>query len=147
MIAAYLGRETSNATARLYRNHGDGTFEDASAEAGVDDNMLTMGSNFGDLDNDGFLDFYVGTGEPDLDSLVPNRMFRNDGGKRFRTSPPPVVSDTCRRGTASPSGDLDADGDQDIYTVMGGAYPADVAYDALYLGRDPLGGVVGSSRW
>ena len=42
-----------------------------------------MGANFGDLDNDGFLDFYLGTGAPSFATLVPNCMFRNDGGRRF----------------------------------------------------------------
>ena len=39
-----------------------------------------MGCRFGDLNNDGWLDFYVGTGAPDLAMLVPNRMFRNVEG-------------------------------------------------------------------
>jgi hypothetical protein len=39
--------------------------------------------NFGDLDNDGWLDLYVGTGNPDLRSIIPNRMFRNVEGRRF----------------------------------------------------------------
>ena len=39
--------------------------------------MLPMGSNFGDLDNDGFLDFYLGTGYPDYEALMPNVMYRN----------------------------------------------------------------------
>jgi len=38
-----------------------------------------MGSNFGDIDNDGYLDMYLGTGNPDYKSLVPNRLFRNMG--------------------------------------------------------------------
>ena len=42
-----------------------------------------MGSNFGDLDNDGWLDFYLGTGAPDYSVLVPNRMFKNVAGRRF----------------------------------------------------------------
>lgn len=42
-----------------------------------------MGSNFGELDNDGFLDFYVGTGDPDLRALMPNRMFRCVNGEHF----------------------------------------------------------------
>src|SRR2546430_9500043 len=32
----------------------------------------------------GFLDFYLGTGDPDLATIIPNRMFRNDGGKHFQ---------------------------------------------------------------
>ena len=42
-----------------------------------------MGSNFGDLDNDGYLDFYLGTGYPDYRSIMPNVMYRNQSGKRF----------------------------------------------------------------
>ena len=37
----------------------------------------------GYLDGDGFLDFYLGTGNPNYDSLVPNLMLLNDSGKRF----------------------------------------------------------------
>jgi hypothetical protein len=42
-----------------------------------------MGSNFGDFDNDGYLDFYLGTGSRNYRMLVPNRMFKNVDGKRF----------------------------------------------------------------
>ena len=45
-----------------------------------------MGHNYGDLDNDGWLDFYCGTGDPDFRTLIPNRMFRNaNGGNSSRT--------------------------------------------------------------
>jgi len=45
--------------------------------------MFAMFVNFGDLDNDGYLDFYVDSGAPDFSTIVPNRMFRNVNGKRF----------------------------------------------------------------
>jgi hypothetical protein len=45
--------------------------------------FATMGSNYGDFDNDGWLDMYLGTGEPSLVMLLPNRMFKNVGGERF----------------------------------------------------------------
>ncbi len=44
---------------RLWRNRGDGTFEDVAASAGVDDAWNDMGAAFGDYDNDGDLDLYV----------------------------------------------------------------------------------------
>ena len=69
---------------RLYRNRGDGTFEDVTKAAGLNKVLAAMALNYGDLDNDGWLDFYAGTGTPDLGMLVPNRMFRNDAGKRFQ---------------------------------------------------------------
>ena len=37
----------------------------------------------GDLDYDSWLDFYIGTGDPNLRALMPNRMFRNVSGERF----------------------------------------------------------------
>ena len=68
---------------KLYHNMHDGTFKDVSAEAHLDRAILTMGANFGDLDNDGWLDVYLGTGDSTYQALLPNRMFRNDRGRRF----------------------------------------------------------------
>ena len=45
--------------------------------------MAPMGCNFGDIDNDGYLDIYLGTGWISTSSLVPNLMFKNVGGERF----------------------------------------------------------------
>ena len=56
---------------RLYRNNRDGTFSDITELTQLDKALYSMGCNFGDLDNDGWLDFYVGTGAPDLRSVVP----------------------------------------------------------------------------
>ena len=86
-VAPYFGQETSATTNRLYRNLGDGTFEDVTAAAALDRMMLAMGANYGDLDGDGFLDIYLGTGEPAMTTLVPNVALRNSpddaGGRRF----------------------------------------------------------------
>ena len=49
--------------AKLYHNNHDGTFTDVSKQAHLDKVILGMGINYGDLDNDGWLDFYVGTGQ------------------------------------------------------------------------------------
>ena len=57
----------------LYRNNRDGTFTDVAHEVHLDRAILTMGSNFGDLDNDSWLDVYLGTGEPSYQALLPNR--------------------------------------------------------------------------
>ena len=50
---------------------------------GLDMVFATMGSNYADFDNDGFLDLYLGTGEPSFATLIPNRMFKNVAGRRF----------------------------------------------------------------
>ncbi len=61
---------------RLYHNLGPDGFRDVSAEVGLDRAMAPMGANFGDIDNDGFLDIYLGTGDMSYEGLVPNLMFR-----------------------------------------------------------------------
>ena len=81
--------------------------------------IYAMGSNFGDLDNDGWLDFYVGTGNPDLRSVIPNRMFRNVEGKRFEEVTLPGGFGHIQKGHGAAFADLDRDGDQDVYMVIG----------------------------
>lgn len=79
----YLGLKHGGESPRLYENNKDGTFSDVTQAANMNHPLLTMGSNFGDLNHDGYLDFYAGTGDPDYRSVQPNRMFLNKGGQRF----------------------------------------------------------------
>jgi len=132
VAADYLGRPVAAEKARLYRNNGDGTFTDVSKECGVNKVLLTMGCNFGDLDNDGWLDFYVGTGAPSLATLVPNRMFRNDGGKRFQDVTTAGGFGQLQKGHGVAFGDINNDGTQDIYSVVGGAVEGDTFHHQLF---------------
>ncbi|MFZ5495036.1 MAG: CRTAC1 family protein [Verrucomicrobiota bacterium] len=125
VAADYLGRPHPGQKAKLYRNNGDGTFTDFSRDAGVSRVLHAMGANFGDLDNDGWLDFYVGTGDPDFATLIPNRMFRNDGGRRFQDVTTSGGFGQLQKGHGIAFGDLDNDGDQDIYSAVGGAVQDD----------------------
>ncbi len=132
VAAEYLGRPGRDERPRLYRNNGDGTFTDVAQDMSLDHVMYSMGSNFGDLDNDGWLDFYVGTGDPNLRALMPNRMFRSDGGRRFLEVTASGGFGHLQKGHGVAIGDLDHDGDQDIYAVMGGAFEGDEAMNVLF---------------
>ncbi len=132
VVSEYLDLPTEAARCRLYRNRGDGTFEDVSRRTGFDRVLLAMGANFGDIDNDGFLDAYFGTGEPALYTLVPNVVLRNDGGRRFQDVTTAGGFGSIQKGHGIAFGDLDNDGDQDIYANMGGAYSGDVYQNILF---------------
>ena len=121
--------------AHLYRNTGDGkgTFQDVSEKVGLANKAIyAMGSNFGDLDNDGWLDFYIGTGNPDLRSIIPNRMFRGVDGKRFEEVTLEGGFGHLQKGHATAFADLDRDGDEDVFMVIGGAYAGDVFTSVLF---------------
>lgn len=132
IVADMLGLPSPGERAKLYRNRGNGTFEDVSAAVGLNRVLHTMGSNFGDLDNDGWLDFYLGTGDPNFATLIPNKMFRNDGGKRFQDITTSGGFGTLQKGHAVSFADLDNDGDQDVYEDLGGAYFGDQYPNALF---------------
>ncbi len=129
---SYLKLPNRAETPRLYRNNHDGTFRDVTREVGLDRAILVMGSNFGDLDNDGFLDLYLGTGEPDYRALLPNRMFRNAGGKRFQDVTTSGGFGHLQKGHGVSFADFDNDGDLDVFAKMGGAYEGDTAHSVLF---------------
>lgn len=128
----YLSGKPGSATSRFYENDGKGSFTDRTTSAGLNKVMLSMGCNFGDLDNDGHLDFYTGTGEPDLRSLMPNRMFRNNGDGTYSEVTTEGRFGHLQKGHAIVFGDIDNDGDQDVYEVMGGAFEGDGFPNVLY---------------
>lgn len=117
----------------LYKNNGDGTFVNLAEEAKLKTPLMPMGTNFGDLDNDGFPDFYVGNGDIDFNDLVPNRMFRNAGGKFFQDVTTSGGFGHLQKGHGIAFVDMDNDGDQDVYVVMGGSYSGDSFQNALFI--------------
>jgi hypothetical protein len=132
VAADYLGLPSAGTRPKLYRNNRDGTFRDGTAAARLNRVTLTMGANFGDLDNDGWLDSYLGTGDPEYSTLVPNRMFRNADGKFFQDVTTAGGFGHLQKGHGISFADFDHDGDQDIYAVMGGFFAGDAYYNALF---------------
>lgn len=134
IVREYLGQKdkAKGERPRLYRNNKDGTFTDVSREAHLDRLLLTMGANFGDLDNDGWLDFYVGTGAAPFTNIVPNQMFRNHGGQYFENVTTSGGFGHLQKGHGVAFGDIDNNGNQDVFEVIGGAYTADRFWSALF---------------
>lgn len=118
---------------RIYQNNGNGTFTNVSDKLQLNQPAFAMGANFGDIDNDGWLDFYLATGNPNYRSLIPNKLFRNIGGKRFVDVTNSSRTGNLQKGHGVSFGDLDNDGDQDLYVQMGGAYKGDHYPNLFYL--------------
>ena len=132
VVRSYLGMPFAAERSRLYRGDGAGHFTNVAGKQGL--NLLTfaMGSNFGDLDNDGWLDFYLGTGFPYYEGLMPNLMYRNRGGTGFANVTTAGGFGHLQKGHAVVFADLDDDGDQDVLEQLGGQYPGDAFGNVLY---------------
>ena len=133
----FLGLTVEGDRARVFRNNRDGTFTDVAPELGLNRALYAMGVNYGDLDNDGYLDVYIGTGAPDLRALIPNRMFLNRAGARFEDVTFDGGFGHLQKGHGIAFADLDRDGDQDIYAVMGGAVEGDAFPNVLFENPNP----------
>jgi hypothetical protein len=94
-----------------------------------------MGANFADIDGDGWLDFYLGTGYPDYEGLTPNVLYKSVGGKRFVDVTFAAGVGHIQKGHGIAFFDFEEDGDLDIFAQMGGAFPGDAFADALF--RNP----------
>jgi ASPIC and UnbV/FG-GAP-like repeat len=132
VVASYLGLPVySEDHPHLYHNLGTGGFREVSREAGLARPMPTMSVNAGDIDNDGDLDLYLGTGWMSLSGLVPDLMYVNVGG-RFEDVTESTGTGHLQKGHGVSFADWDEDGDLDLFVVLGGGYPGDRGYNALF---------------
>jgi tetratricopeptide (TPR) repeat protein len=125
VIRGYLGSPTSAETSKLYRNMHDGTFQDVTAAAGLDKVFMPMGSGFGDVDNDGYLDIYLGMGQPSFATLMPHVLLRNNAGKNFVDITASSGTGEVNKGHGISFADMERNGHEDIVAEIGGAVPAD----------------------
>ena len=132
VVKGLLGQPHQRYSNRLFHNVNGKLFEDKTKSAGLDLVFMTMGSNYGDFDNDGFLDMYLGTGTPDLTTLVPNRMLKNVGGGRFADITASSGTGNLQKGHGVSCADWDRDGDVDIFIEMGGVSFADRYHNILF---------------
>ncbi|HEY6944883.1 MAG TPA: FG-GAP-like repeat-containing protein [Candidatus Acidoferrum sp.] len=124
-VRTYLGLPHNAGTLKLYKNLGNGTFRDVTAETGLDKVFMPMGANFGDIDNDGFLDMYLGNGNPSYASVLPHVLLRNHDGKYFVDVTASSRTGELHKGHGVAFADLQRRGYEDIVTETGGAVPGD----------------------
>ncbi|HMV70130.1 MAG TPA: CRTAC1 family protein, partial [Myxococcota bacterium] len=132
LASVFHQSEDAFETMKLYHNTPAG-FVDVTAEVGLDDVHSTMGGGFGDLDMDGFPDIYLGTGGTSYDAIEPNIAYHNSGGVRFLDVTSSVGMGHLQKGHGVCFGDIDEDGDEDLWADIGGAFPGDRFGNALFL--------------
>jgi hypothetical protein len=132
VVKGLVGQPHNQLSNRLFHNQKGQGFGAKTNNAGLNMVFEAMGCNFGDLDNDGFLDFYVGTGDTDLSGLMPNRMFKNVDGKRFADITASSGTGNLQKGHGVSFADWDRDGDLDIFVEMGGVTSGDKYHNILF---------------
>jgi hypothetical protein len=139
------GYKTGHSTFLLQRG---GRFE-AHDEffAGGDMPMSTMGANYGDLDNDGCLDVYLGTGNPEPWFILPNLMYLGeqvDGRCTGRLRNVSMLNGfgNVQKGHGIVFFDFDGDGDQDVYSSLGGMWPSDPWVSQMFVNESAT-----ANRW
>jgi hypothetical protein len=134
-MRTYLGLPHSVGTMKLFKNMRNGTFSDVTEAVGLNKVFMPMGANYGDVDNDGFFDFYLGTGNPSYGTLAPNVLLRNKGGKSFVDITVSSGTGELHKSHGIAFADLENNGNEDIVVQMGGAVPSDA--HALRVFRNP----------
>lgn len=112
----------------LFRNRGNGTFEDVTQLAGVSDFSNSKAALFADYNNDGLLDLYV------VNDGADNRLFRNNGDGTFTDVAQAAGVVAPFAAHSASFGDFDNDGDLDLY-VSGASF---LPEDSLRLAFGPL---------
>jgi hypothetical protein len=103
-------RLASRARHQLYRNRGNGTFDDVTARSGIQHRDYGMGACAGDYDNDGWIDLYV-------TNFGPNVLYRNRGDGSFADETRAARVADPRWSASCAFADLDKDGDLDPFVV------------------------------
>ncbi len=135
-VAFALGMQAENASRpRLFRNLGVRGFGEIGREAGLDRPVPALGFNFGDIDNDGYLDLYAGTGSQSCSDFFPNLMLKSVEGRRFEDVTMSSGTGHLGNGQGISFADWDDDGNLDLFVETGGAVPGDRSWNLLF--RNP----------
>jgi len=126
----------------LFRNNGNGTFTEVTANAGLPVRTLGRGIAWGDYNNDGKVDVFVARGESGTippDDLTKTSLYRNKGDGTFAE-----VTDQAGVGIIANTwgavwGDYDNDGYLDLFVANSGDNPTN---NACYLFHNNGGGTL-----
>jgi hypothetical protein len=132
VAASYFGQPFRAELDHIYMGDGAGGFRESHTEMNIKWVTLPMGANFGDIDYDGYPDYYLATGYPYYEGIVPNVMMLNDRGRAFYDVSFAGGLANIQKGHGIAFADLDEDGDQDIFAEMGGMWGGDAFYNSLY---------------
>ena len=118
----------TNHSGVLYRNNGDGTFVDVTAEAGLQQNHgYGMGCLAADYDNDGDPDLY-------LTNFGKNQLYRNNGDGTFTDVTSRAGVGDGNWSVSASFGDFDLDGHLDLYVANYLDYQLETAHACLLEG-------------
>ncbi|MEA2559201.1 MAG: hypothetical protein QOH06_705 [Acidobacteriota bacterium] len=137
--------ETGHSTFLLQRG---GRFEEHNELFGGGDMpMSTMGASYGDLDNDGCLDVYLGTGNPEPWFILPNLMYLGEQVEGRCTGRLRNISmlngfGNVQKGHGIVFFDFDNDGDQDVFSSLGGMWPSDPWLSQMFVNESAT-----ANRW
>ena len=126
----------------LYRNNGDGTFTDVTDAAGLALALGTMSGVPGDVDNDGFVDIFLGNGGPKMGRWESDTLYRNRGDGTFEEITNQVGVAHMGKSHGVTFADFDEDGDLDLYVPVGGARPGDLWENVFYRNEG-----LGNNHW
>lgn len=86
---------------------------------------MPKGANFGDVDNDEYLDIYLGSGSQSYTALLPHVLLRNEAGKAFVDITQSSGTGELHKGHGIAFADLSRSGHEDIVAEAGEAVPGD----------------------
>lgn len=113
-LDVFLSNRTELVTNKLYKNDGDGTFTDATVQAGIDLNAsFSFCSAFLDINNDGYQDIYVSNDKTDN----ANKLYKNNGDGTFLDISESSGTDILIDAMSVTVGDYNSDGFFDIYVT------------------------------
>ncbi len=122
LLAVNAGFDSAKARNRLWLNDGSGRF--MQADVGFLPQESVLWNNAGvlaDFTGDGSPDLFLAAVEPDSGGLAPDLLFVNDGMGHFRDRSATDLPDVVDFSVDAVAGDLDGDGDRDLFVVNSGS--------------------------